>query len=96
MKALDRSPKKETEAEIHYLLGEIDYSQNAYKKAIVNFAKVQETFSKSDLIAPSLYKIALSFQKLGMKKEAEGFFSELKERFPKSKEAKKARAKFKD
>ena len=43
----------------------------------------------------ALYKIGLSFESLGMKDDAKGFYQELIEKHPKSQEAKKAKAKMK-
>ena len=42
-----------------------------------------------------LYKIGLSFEGLGMKDDARGFFQELVEKYPKSPEAIKAKKKAK-
>ncbi len=88
-----RSEKGKDAAEAFFGAGEADFSMGNYKKAILSYSKVQEAFAKSPRIPTSLYNIGLSFQKLNMSKEAKGFYSELIERFPKSPEAKKAKAK---
>lgn len=90
---LGKAPKGKDAAEAHFGAGEALYCAKDYKKAIVQYSKVQESFAKSARIPQSLYKIALSFQHLNMAKESKGFFNELIERYPKSNEAKKARAK---
>lgn len=91
----EQNPKGKDAAEMHFGLGEASYGQKAWKKAIVEYSKVQESFDKSPRIPASLLKIGLSFEQLGMAKEAKNFFSELVERYPKSAEAKKAQSKLK-
>ena len=91
-----KKPKPAESAEAQFGLGEGEYAQKNYKKAIVEYSKVQEIFSKSPKTPASLYKIGLCFQKLNMQKESRDFFSELTERYPNSPEAKKARGKSKD
>lgn len=93
---LNRGGKGKEAAEAYYGLGECDYNRKDYKKAIVQYSKVQEAFAKSARVPASLYRIGLSFQHLNMPADAKGFFSEVVERYPKSAEAKKARAKVKE
>jgi TolA-binding protein len=90
---LVKSPKGKDAAEAYFGLGEVEFQQKNYKKAIVEFSKVQDAAAKSELIPASLYKIGQSFSKLGMKQEAKGFFGELLEKYPKSPEAKKLKGK---
>lgn len=92
---LNRGVKGNDAAEANYGLGECEFALKNFKKAIVAYSKVQEVSSKSARIPASLYKIALSFQSLNMAKEARGFFHELIERYPRSPEAKKAKARLK-
>lgn len=93
---LSKGIKGKEAAEAHYGLGESNFCQKDYKKAIVQYSKVQEAFMKSPRVPASLYRIGLAFQHLNMTKESKGFFSELVERYPNSPEAKKARAKVKE
>lgn len=93
---LSKNPKPKDAADAHFGLGEAEYGQKNYKKAIVQYSKVQEVNAKSFRIPASLYKIGLAFQHLNMSKESKGFFAELIERYPKSPEAKRARAKVKE
>lgn len=93
---LSKSPKPKEAADAHFGLGEAEYGQKNYKKAIVQYSKVQEVNAKSNRVPSSLYKIGMAFQHLNMPKESKGFFAELIERYPKSAEAKKARAKVKE
>lgn len=94
-KILDGNPKGKEAVEAHFGLGEAEYGQDNFKKAIVAYSKVQELQPKSSRVPAALYKIGLSFEKLNMKKEARGFFSELSERYPKTPEGKKAKARLK-
>ena len=66
-----------------------------YKKAIVDYSKFPENFKKSKHIPAAVLKIAQSFEALKMKEEAKNFYSEIVEKYPKSPEAKKAKAKLK-
>ncbi len=93
---LNKSPKGKEGADAHFGLGEAEYCSKNYVKAIVQYSKVEEAFAKSVRIPPSLYRIALAFQHLNKTKESKGFFNEVIDRFPKSPEAKKARAKVKE
>jgi TolA-binding protein len=93
---LNKGLKGKEAAEAHFGLAESEYGLKNFKKAIVQYSKVQEAFSKSTRIPTSLYKIGVSFQQLNMPKESKNFFAELLERYPKSPEAKRARAKAKE
>jgi tol-pal system protein YbgF len=73
--------------------GECYYKLKQYKKAIVEYSKFPEKFSRSAKMPEALYKIGLSFDALNMKDDAKGFYQELVEKYPKSPEAKKARKK---
>lgn len=89
--AIRRNAKGKDAADAYFGLGEAEFGLKHYKKAIVNYSKVQESSAKSGHIPASLYKMGLSFQQLNMNKEAKGFFAELADKYPKSPEAKKAR-----
>ncbi len=91
----EKNPKGKEAAEMHFGLGEAAYGQKAWKKAIVEYSKVQESFSKSPRIPAALLKIGLCFEQLGSAKDGQSFFQELLERFPQSPEAKKAKSKLK-
>ena len=64
------------------------FGKKSYKKAIVEYSKVQETYAKSVRIPAALYRIGTSFLKINMPKDAKSFFNLLLERYPKSPEAK--------
>jgi tol-pal system protein YbgF len=88
-------PKVKKLEEATFLRGESYYKLKQYKKAIVEYSKFPEKFSRSSRMPEVLYKIGLSFEALSMKDEAKGFYQELLEKYPKSPEAKKARKKVK-
>ncbi len=92
---LTKSPKGPGAEEATFLRAEALFLQKQYKKAIVEYSKIPEKFSKSKQMPAALYKIGLSFDSIGMNEDAKGFYQELVEKFPKSSEAKKAKAKAK-
>lgn len=88
VKAAVKSPEEMTFAQ-----AESFFNAKDYKKAIVEYSKFPEKFSHSRHMPVVLYKIGLSFDALGMKDDAHGFYQELVEKFPKSPEAAQAKAK---
>lgn len=91
-----KSPKAKGAVErATYLRGEAYYQLKQYKKAIVDYSKVTERFTKSKFLPSSLYKIGLSFEALGMKEDAKSFYQELVDKHPNSQEARLVRAKLK-
>jgi TolA-binding protein len=79
------------EDEQHFENAEAEFKNGNYKKAIVEYSKVQEKNPKFKKMPYVLYQIAKSFEKLNMKSEAQAFYNDLIEKYPKSPEAKKAR-----
>jgi tol-pal system protein YbgF len=90
-----KSPKAKAQEEAFFLRGEAYYETKQYKKAIVDFSKFPEKFTKSKRMPDALLRIGQSFDALGMKDDAKGFYQELVEKFPKSSEAKTARKRLK-
>lgn len=88
-------PKGKHAEEATFLRAESYFKLKQYKKAIVDYSKFPEKFSRSTRMPQALLKIGQSFEALGMKDDAKGFFQELIEKFPKSVEAKKIRKKVK-
>jgi TolA-binding protein len=78
-----------------FLRAEAYFAAKDYKKAIVDYSKFPEKYTRSSYMPKALYKIGQSFEQLGMKDDARGFYQELVEKHPKSPEAKKARSKIK-
>ena len=90
-----KSAKGKKAEEATFLRGEAHFALKDYKKAIVDYSKFPEKFTHSSYMPKALYKIGLSFEALGMKDDAKGFYHELLEKYPKSPEAKKAKSKAK-
>ncbi len=88
-------PRVKKADEATFLKGECFYNLKQYKKAIVEYSKFPEKFTHSVRMPEALYKIGRSFDALGMRDDAKGFYQELVEKFPKSSEAKKVRKKLK-
>jgi len=88
-------PRVKKTDEATFLKAECYYKLKQYKKAIVEYSKFPEKFTRSNLMSEALYKIGLSFDALGMRDDAKGFYQEIIEKYPKSPEAKKARKKVK-
>jgi len=66
-----------------------------YRRAILSFQKYREQNPKGSKFANATYKIGFSFEKLNMVEEAKSFYLEVIEKFPKSPEASKAKARIK-
>jgi TolA-binding protein len=73
-----------------YEEGEELFNNRKWKEAIVSYQKYRDKNPKGKTYADATYKIGVCFQELGMKDEAKAFFDEVSEKYPKSKEAKKA------
>ncbi len=70
--------------------GEELFSSKKWREAIVSFQKYRDGNPKGKYYAAATFKIGVAFQELGMSDEARVFLEEVKDKFPKSKEAKKA------
>ncbi len=84
--------KRHLPATSNFYLGEISYKNGEYADAIEYYKKSISLYSKSASFTPTLlYHTYLSFVKLGDKKSALKFKKILISKYPKSKEAKKAK-----
>jgi len=91
-----KAPKAKAAVErASFLRGEAYFHLKQYKKAIVDFSKIVESFAHSKLAPTATLRIGQSFEALGMKEEARSFYQELAEKYPKSQEAKKVRSRLK-
>jgi TolA-binding protein len=90
-----KSAKGAKAEEATFYRAECYFKLKQFKKAIVDYSRFPEKFTKSKHMPVALLKIGSSFELLGMKDDAKGFYQELIEKFPKSPEAKKAKAKLK-
>jgi len=90
------TPKPKNQVEATFFRGEAYFELKQYKKAIVDYSKFAEKkMGQSSYVPKALYKLGMSFEGLGRKEDARAFFDELIDSYPKSKEAKKAKARIK-
>ncbi len=75
----------------NFMIGEIEYKQKSYSNAITYYKKSIELYDKASYIPKLLYHTAISFDKLGDRKNADKFYSAIKSNYPNSKEAKVSR-----
>jgi TolA-binding protein len=78
-----------------FFLGQMYADSGQYKKAIIAFQEFADKYPKSKNIANAVYAQAESFLALNQKKEAEVFFKDVIQRFPRTKEASLARKRLK-
>lgn len=71
------------------------YEKKEYREAILDYERYRKANPKGKQISTATYKIGSAFQELGMGEEARAFYSEVIEKFPKSKDAGRASAKLK-
>lgn len=71
------------------------FEKKEFKKAILSFQKFKDANPKDKRIAEATYKIAVSFQELGMKDESIPFYDEVISKYPNSVEAKKSKIRLK-
>jgi TolA-binding protein len=74
-----------------YEMAQSFFEKKDWKQAILNYQKYRDEFPKGGKFSEATYKIGVAFQELGMKEEAKTFFDEVLTKFPKSKEAQRAK-----
>ena len=85
------SAKKESAKKDSYRQAESYFQDKKWKQAIFAYEQFRKEHPQSLQFPTATLKIGLSFVELGLNKEAQVFFKEVVERFPKSEEAKKAK-----
>ncbi|WP_300361089.1 tetratricopeptide repeat protein [Hydrogenimonas sp.] len=75
----------------NYYLGEIAYREGRYKDAIAHYKKSASLYDKSSFMPTLLLHTAVSFERLGDRKQAKQFYESLIQLYPESKSAKVAR-----
>ncbi len=70
-----------------YYLGEIAYNEGRYKDAIAYYKKSASLYDKSSFMPTLLLHTAISFQRIGNKKDAKKFYESVIELYPKSRAA---------
>ncbi len=76
-----------------FSLAEEKYEKKEYKEAILDYERYRKASPKGKQISTATYKIGSAFQELGMIEEARAFYEEAIAKFPKSKDATRAKAK---
>lgn len=74
----------------NFHIGEIEYKKKRYANAINYYKKSAQLYSKAKYMPILLYHTAISLDKVGDTKAANGFYKALKKDYPQSKEAKAA------
>lgn len=82
--------KKYRPAESNYMLGEIAYKKKSWIDALKYYERSVKLYDKAKYIPRLLYHTGICYDKLGQPKDANKFYSVLKQNFPNSKEAKAA------
>jgi len=80
----------------HYWIGETYYSEKNYEQAILAFQEVIKNYPKNDKAPAALLKQGMSFKNIGDKKSARYVLNKLKDDYPKSEDAKKAKTLLKE
>lgn len=80
--------KKHKSATVNFYLGELEYKQKNYSNAIVYYKKSSTISTKGSYFPKLLYHTAISLDKVGDTKSANGFYKALKTNYPNSPEAK--------
>ena len=95
-KFLEQNPKHELAANAHYWVGETHYTEKNYESAILAYQEVIKNFPGKEKVVAAMYKQALAFNAIKDAKSAKFVLKKLIEGFPKSEEAKKAKALLKE
>lgn len=82
--------KNYRKARVNFYLGEIEYKQKNYAKAIAFYKESASIYSKGEHMPVLLYHTAISLDKVGDTKSANGFYKALKQQYPNTPQAKAA------
>lgn len=95
-KFLEQNPKHELAANAHYWIGETYYSEKNYESAILSYQDVIKNYPGKEKVVAAMLKQAMAFNEIKDAKSAKFVLKKLVEKFPKSEEAKKAKAMLKE
>ena len=95
-KFLEQNPKHELAANAHYWIGETHYSEKNYESAILSYQEVIKNYPGKEKVVAAMLKQAMAFNAIKDAKSAKFVLKKLIEGFPKSEEAKKAKAMLKE
>ena len=93
---LEQNPKHDLAANAHYWIGETYYSEKNYELAILSYQEVIKNFPGKEKVVAAMLKQAMAFEAIKDSKSARFVLKKLIEGFPKSEEAKKAKAMLKE
>ncbi len=88
---LVRHPQHDLADNAQYGVGECFFAQAAFDSASAEYARVDAQWPRSDRVPASLYKLALSQERLGRGQESRKTLEDLVRRFPAANEAQLAR-----
>jgi tol-pal system protein YbgF len=88
---LTRFPSHELADNAQYGVGECFFAESRFDSAAIEYARVENINPQGDKVPASLYKLALSQEKLGKSADAKRTLESLVKRFPSSGEAQLAR-----
>ncbi len=92
---LEQYPKSKEADNAQFWIGEIYYREKWYEKAILEYQKVIEIYSKGNKVSSALLKQGLAFLNLGDKDNARLILKELIRKYPGTNEAKIAKERLK-
>jgi tol-pal system protein YbgF len=93
---LQKFPRHDLAANVHYWRGETHYSEKNYDQAILEFQEVIKNFPEKEKVPAAMLKQAMAFKELGDVKSARYVFKKLVDDFPLADEAKQAKEKLKE
>jgi tol-pal system protein YbgF len=88
---VEQFPRHELADNARYGAGECFFAMGGYDSAAVEYAHVERDFPQGDKVPAALYKLALSYERLGQTGKAQETLQALVKRFPHSGEAQLAR-----
>ncbi|MSN26429.1 MAG: tol-pal system protein YbgF [Geobacter sp.] len=95
-KFLEQNPQHELAANAQFWIGETYYGEKSYEPAILAYQEVIKNYPGKEKVAAAMLKQAMAFNEINDGKSAKYVLKKLLETFPKSEEAKRAKALLKD
>lgn len=93
---VEQNPSHALKPNSHYWIGETYYTEKNYEPAILAFQEVIKNYPKSDKAPAALLKQGMSFKNIGDKKSARYVLNKLKDDYPQTEDAKKAKGLLKE
>ena len=85
------NPNSPLAEDAQFKIAECLYQQKDYKRAVIEYDKLQKSYPKSKKVPASMLKMGLCFERLGKKDIAETTYKDLIATYPKSAEAGQAK-----